>query len=201
MSRPSVIVIGTGRSGTSTIARILHEKLGVCMGHYFKIQKRGGTHEDYMAHAFNRMVSDGSLSAKAWLSIMSKCHNEHWACKRWGAKDPWFLYWPMSKLRWLNPGLIVRTWRPKQDVVASWLALRRHWDREEPTREKEDHFEKLYDDREMLAKEIEEFSGLNVLTIRFDRQLSDEEIAIKISQKMSTIEQNQCASVPIGELV
>jgi len=29
------LVIGTGRSGTSTVARVLHEKLNVFMGYHF----------------------------------------------------------------------------------------------------------------------------------------------------------------------
>ena len=60
MTGPSVIVVGTGRSGTSSVARILHEKLEVCMGHHLKMQAPGGAYEDYLAHGLNRMVAANS---------------------------------------------------------------------------------------------------------------------------------------------
>ena len=31
----SYLVVGTGRSGTSTVARVMHEKLGISMGNEF----------------------------------------------------------------------------------------------------------------------------------------------------------------------
>ena len=179
MTSPSVIVVGTGRSGTSTVARILHERLGVCMGHHMKMQSPGGAYEDYLAHGLNRMIVATALSAGEWLRVMSNCHEK---CERWGAKDPWFLYWPISELHRLNPALIVRTWRSREKVTHSWLEVRRLRDLQEPPGMRA-HFEQLYDDREDRAESLKK-QGFNVMTIRFDQQLSDEEIATQISGRL-----------------
>lgn len=181
MTRPSVIVVGTGRSGTSSVARILHERLGVCMGHHLKMQHPGGAYEDYLAHGLNRMVAANVLSATEWLRVMSECHGK---CESWGAKDPWFFYWTPEQLRFLSPVLVVRTWRSREEVTVSWLEMRRRCDSKEPPSEMRKHFELLYDDRELRAKALEQQNGLDVMTIKFDRLLSDDEIASQISERM-----------------
>lgn len=177
MTHPAAIVIGPGRSGTSTVARILHEQLGVCMGHYLKMQLPGGAYEDYLAHGLTRMLVADALTAEEWLRVMSESHGHH----SWGAKDPWFLYWSVGQLKQLDPGLVIRTWRSRDQVVRSWLHLRARCDRKEPPPQAAAHFERLWDDRERRADQVEA-NSFNVLRISFDEQRTDGEVVTAIRE-------------------
>ena len=49
LSSPTVLVTGPGRCGSSTVARILHENIGICMGHYLRTgdeQNPKGSYEE-----------------------------------------------------------------------------------------------------------------------------------------------------------
>jgi hypothetical protein len=65
MQLQSILVVGTGRCGTSTVARVLHEQLGVCMGSRFReadANNPRGFYEDLDAlEANQRLLAGGSL--------------------------------------------------------------------------------------------------------------------------------------------
>jgi hypothetical protein len=72
-----IIVVGTGRSGTSTVSRILHENLGVCMGHFLRHHKHHDYYEDLLAHSLNRMLagfSGAKLDVLDWQVSLVKAH-------------------------------------------------------------------------------------------------------------------------------
>jgi len=81
-----ILVIGTGRSGTSMVAGMLNQ-LGVKMGEKFMPADRNnpyGTFEDYELFQINWRVADKSLEPDALEPLLKKrCENDIW-----GFKDP-----------------------------------------------------------------------------------------------------------------
>ena len=123
---PAVIVIGTGRSGSSTIAQVLHEDIGICMGHYLQHRESnamGGQYEDVHAHSLNRMVVGGEMIVEDWLKYTRQQHEDR-LCEAWGVKDHWMTYWTIEALQWLKPSLIIWARRPIVETIDSWMALK-----------------------------------------------------------------------------
>ena len=57
--QPAIIVLGSGRSGTSTVARLCHTRIGVCMGHVLKQGdplNPNGYYEDWISHSMIQMM-------------------------------------------------------------------------------------------------------------------------------------------------
>lgn len=171
--RPEVVVVGTGRSGTSTVARILHERIGVCMGHYLKSPGSAnpeGYYEDYLEHGLMLMVAQDITGIDELMRCVSQSHKD---CERWGFKDPWFIHLPQQAMKMINPRVVIRTWRPLEATVKSWM-------RKEITagrmvdEDKADKFSKICLQREMMMDE--KLDIFDVLTIRFDKQIPDGEI-------------------------
>jgi hypothetical protein len=179
VAHPTAIVVGTGRSGTSTTARILHE-MGICMGHHLKMAK-DGHHEDYLAHGLNLMICYGSVTPARWLQVMSDSHAN---CKRWGAKDPWFLYWSHEYLKQLAPQLIIRTWRPIEESIASWARVRTAIGKKDVD-ELRPRVRQLYLDRERRADELQAANGLNMIRISFAERLTDDDIRAQIEEGLA----------------
>lgn len=170
-----IIVVGTGRSGTSTVARILHEKLGVCMGHFLRIHTVHDYYEDLLAHALNRMLGDHNISVLDWRLALAKAHMN---CDDWGFKDPYFLYAPVDAIKKIQPRLFVRTWRSMDETVDSWIRHNKKIGGKGSIQHNKIHFSRVCLEREMLMDW--KLEGYPVVEIRFDRRLSDEEIADKI---------------------
>lgn len=171
--RPEVVIVGTGRSGTSTVARILHERVGVCMGHFLKSPNAAnpqGFYEDYLEHGLMLMVTQDIIGIDELMRCVSDSHND---CKLWGFKDPWFIHLPQQAMKAINPRVVIRTWRPIEDTVKSWM-------RKEITigriadKDKADKFSKVCIQREKMMDE--KFDIFDVLTIRFNKQIPDDEI-------------------------
>lgn len=123
LKRPTVIVVGTGRSGTSTVAKILHEDLGICMGHFLKPggpANPDGFYEDFLSHGLVRMLRTNDLAPETYLSVMNESHKD---CRFWGAKDPWFLYTSKEVRRELKPALCIICERDFKQTMNSWAKL------------------------------------------------------------------------------
>ncbi len=121
-----------------------------------------------------RLVLEEAIDLDELMRCVSKSHD---ACPKWGFKDPWFLELPMRAMEMIDPGLIVRTWRPLEATVSSWLRKQILIGR--PATETEaEQFAQTCLHREQL---MDERLGLfNVLRIRFDRQVADDEIEAAI---------------------
>ncbi len=178
--KPNVLIVGSGRSGTSTVARICHEKLGICMGHYLKpgdYMNPSGYYEDYVSHGLVRAMADGSYSAGVYLEIMNGFHAN---CLSWGAKDPWFLYCPEKTIREITPKLCIVTTRDIESTVKSWLKkwYNKHPDKE-PPQEIIDHYTNLSETRQNAALEIHKLWP-NTITLDFTNRMEEDEIITKI---------------------
>jgi len=84
------IVVGTGRSGTSTVARILHEKLNVFMGERLKSAdgfNPQGYYEDEEFKSLDMSFHDDGLAEKDWLrGVLNLIEKRNAMGKRWGFK-------------------------------------------------------------------------------------------------------------------
>ncbi len=190
---PSVLVMGTGRSGTSTIAQVLNEKMGVCMGHYLhhrESQEWGGQYEDIVAHAISRMVVNDGFDPGHWLKHVQHVHRDH-GCKLWGVKDPWFTLWGSDSLEAVSPSLIIWARRPIDETVESWIRLRvrrsERYKSESPSDEKitewRSELRELCLERYEGAYDISQ-NGFNSIAIDMtsERRVSDEELMATIKE-------------------
>lgn len=119
-----VIVLGCPRSGTSTVARILHTKLGVCMGHIFRApddRNPEGYYEDkVMAKALDGLRR-GGITPSMWRLIMAVEHEEANCDKEFvGVKHPLYSLIAASTIEKLGFRRVIVTKRePKEDVINS----------------------------------------------------------------------------------
>ncbi len=172
-----IIVVGTGRSGTSTVSRILHENLGVCMGHFFRLHTIHDFYEDLFSHGLNRMLGDRNMSVIDWQHCMARIHMK---CEHWGFKDPHFLYVSPSAIKTIGPRFFVRTWRPLEQTVESWLRHNKRLGGRGDTPDTRIHFHRICVEREMLMDwKLKDYPTLR---ISFDsaERLTDKEIEDKI---------------------
>lgn len=110
-----ILVVGPGRSGTSAVARYLHEH-GVSMG-----ERLVPDHwEDAEFHWLNQGRLIGRLGKPAWLAGVKSLIKQR--KEPWGLKDPRVAeivdeYLPLLDAR------IIRCRRPFKDVVASCMRV------------------------------------------------------------------------------
>ena len=114
--RKIVLVMGPPRSGTSVTARILHEKLGVCMGHNLVQGNPGnpkGFYEDF------KYVS--AIARKDLQELCNALYVGH-GCEVIGIKSPELAFFNVGLLA---PNLIIRTVRPALYIAQSLVRYRR----------------------------------------------------------------------------
>lgn len=116
----TVFVVGTGRSGTSTIARLLHERLNVSMGGRFRAvddQNPDGYYEDLDFKEANEKALNGKMRVPVFVETI-----EHLASQRtgkWGLKDPRLCYLLGFYLRLMPDAVVIRTRRELSAVAES----------------------------------------------------------------------------------
>ena len=103
-----VLVVGPPRSCTSVTARILHEKLGVCMGHDLVPGNAGNPLGFYEDFKYVGLIKE----RKVWNLLSVLDHG----CEYVGVKSPELAY---VNLEVLNPWKVVRTRRPLAGIAAS----------------------------------------------------------------------------------
>jgi hypothetical protein len=128
------MVLGTGRSGTSEVAEILHEELGVHMGSAFHMPDEfnpRGYYEDREAQAehlaFYMAYLDEISDKKAW-DIWLKRFDTFLAKKQepWGLKDPGVVDIPRLAEQYfhLNPRYIICE-RDREDTIGSLMRFKK----------------------------------------------------------------------------
>lgn len=173
-----ILVMGVGRSGTSTVARILHTRLGVCMGHHKDLEKPAeglpnGSYEDLEMLKVTRNLVGGnwatsnwknsdSITTDDWLKSFS-VHDVFSSCRkpRIGCKVTHLAALTPKQVIEINPSLVIRTYRPKHLVVASLKHYR--------YRQKED-WEVFYDVRETSMDKLEEETSIPFYIVEFGEE-------------------------------
>ena len=133
MRHPDIVVVGTGRSGTSFCSYVLQERLGVCMAHqWFPSTKEvaggypykvGAYEEISMLLLTGRFIRRFERRKAEWLSTFALLHRK---CSGLVGIKQWRL--AMAKAEhWehIRPRLVVRTFRPEAPTVASMVRYRR----------------------------------------------------------------------------
>ena len=180
MRNPDVIVTGVGRSGTSTVSRILVQKLGVCMGHQFHrpapFQPLGSFEDTKMVGVGQRITGGfpfekhAKLSAEDWLKQFKSLHR-NCTSKLIGVKSPHLSGCTLEDWNVIKPRIIFRTWRPKELVLASmnkWRNPGLDWSR-------------YIDERETNMDAVFTVVDAPVCMILFDHQVADESLESEIS--------------------
>lgn len=125
MTQPTVLIVGPGRSGTSTVARLCHEKIGISMGRFLKPGDEfnpEGYYEDYVSHGLIRNMAAGVMSPEVYLQIWEDLYWDDYP-EPWGVKDPWLLYLPDDILSKLTPKLAIFCSRNTDDVTRSFMRI------------------------------------------------------------------------------
>jgi len=180
LRQPAVVVVGSGRCGTSSVAQLCHKELGISMGIYLKHGDElnpDGYYEDLISHALVRAMVAGdnrTYCPEMYLQIMNALHKEDLA---WGVKDPWFLYLSRDYLIRLKPKLCVIATRDLDSTVRSWLKV---WRAEnnmvtDPPKNVVDYYKQLTLDREAKTYMLQQIWP-NIVTIDFTKHVPDEEI-------------------------
>ncbi len=111
-----IIVLGPGRCGTSTVARLLHNNLRINMGNRFKEPDQSnpnGFYEDLDFRDLNHATLNGNCSnfEKELAQLINNCRGQ------WGVKDPricdlwrWYRKYPAQYIVCTRrPQLIVKS--------------------------------------------------------------------------------------------
>lgn len=119
---PFALVLGCERSGTSAVARVLHE-LGFCMGHDFPPADKDnpeGYFEDRSMRTPSFRFAANSINGEAWLQSLEQAHAP-FRCEApgWGVKHPALSNASPWAIKRLEPVLLVITTRKLELVVAS----------------------------------------------------------------------------------
>lgn len=171
----SYLVVGTGRSGTSTTARILHEKLNIFMGDEFvpaNDTNKAGFYEDLGFYRFNNDFLNNNTTYGRWLWHMLKfIEDRRKLGKPWGIKYsrmPNIMGFYLSLID--NP-LIIYCYRDVSQVIKSLKRCYGHDDQ---------RAKNLYYGRTEIIKRL--LKGRGYLKIDFSNKLSDEEIITRINE-------------------
>lgn len=174
-----ILVVGTGRSGTSALARCLHE-LGICMGHKFidpdGANPKGYWEDMYARHLFDFVLGEQIIDGVDWRRTVEKEHLK-FDCKanQIGVKHPLLCQFSDEVLDDINPEYIFWATRNREDTIKSIMdyKARRGLDRI-PEHERfvpREKAAKLVDSR--LAKLTERIGPREHTKIDFTRHISD----------------------------
>lgn len=174
------LVVGTGRSGTSTTARILHEHFGIFMGEKFDSPNKvcpEGPWEDLEFMDLNGRLMNGECKLDSWMRQLEELINKRNAYhEKWGMKDPRIGYLLGLYLAVIRSPIIIHASR-RPDLVIESLTKAFGFDKE--------WAKELYITR---AKRIENLLLYHrYITINYDIFKTDEEIINELSIKMNAL--------------
>ena len=170
------LVLGVGRCGTSTVARILHTKLNVNMGDSLSPPDEAnplGGYEDLDISKPNKLFVSGHITFPYWNRLIcdlltQKASRGIW----WGIKDPTMCHLIGMYLERLPAPKLVRCERPRTLVIPSLMKWYGFTGSEAQL---------LYDSRRVALDRL--LVGRDVLTINFDTKVLDEEIECRLKAK------------------
>jgi hypothetical protein len=173
------IVIGTGRSGSSTVARVLRNKMDVFMGYRFREpddRNPSGYWEDVDICSPNWKFLNGKITYGEWIeAIFSTVNDRVNMGIPWGFKDPDATHFLGLYLSFFKKPKIIRCVRKKELVVPSLMRCFGHTEAEASD---------IVDMKEMILDNI--LSEKSYLSIHFDEQKkTDDKIMNEIRGKFN----------------
>lgn len=169
----SVLVFGVGRSGTSTVARILHGRLGICMGQRFRNPDQNnpqGYFEDLDLKHLNDQFLRGVLNFPAWHNCVLNELSQPWRQNYWGFKDPRLCELGGFYLSLIEDTKVIRCDRNRNQVFMSMQSAY-NWS--------ENECHEIIDRRTALLDNM--LSERSHLTIDFSTKKSDSELMSQIA--------------------
>jgi len=176
------LVVGPGRCGSSTVARLLHEHFGVCMGYDFlppdQDQNPDGNYEDMHIVQIHKALILGHLNYREWIfNLQQIIYNRVTKKKPWGLKDPimsYFISW------WITffddcPRII----RCKRDEKLVLKSMEKAWDEVNHIEEAKS----LYKGREWCISHTLQYFPHLVVDFGTKKKISDKTI-IKMIEDM-----------------
>lgn len=167
-----IFVMGTGRSGTSTVARLLHTEFDVCMGQRFRDPDEFnpmGYYEDLDLKNLNEQFLSGTLTFPAFATALENELMHPWRRNtNWGLKDPRLCELGGFYFAQLDP-IVIRCTRSKEQVVASLQKCYGY---------AEDVASKIFEGRENALDNL--LRHRHVKLISFDQLKSDEQVGEEI---------------------
>ena len=174
-----ILVTGTGRSGTSTVAKVLHEH-GISMGNSFAQSDQhdsGYSYEDLECRKLNAMFLRNDMNYMEYLEKLCEYGRKRSAEGKWGVKHPATCYVLGIYLQVFSP-IVIRCTRDKEMVVKSCMRCYNF------TREKA---EKLYDNWTVMLDSV--LARMEHLEIDFTERVTEDEIWSKISDYLDNGQQ------------
>lgn len=176
MSHNPYIVIGTGRSGSSTVARVLHNKMDVFMGYEFRKtdeNNSSGYWEDVEFAGPNWRLLNGKITYPKWIKdIFAVIDRRVNLNVPWGFKDPDATHFLGLYLSFFEAPRIVRCSRDKELVVSSLMRCFGYT---------EEHASTVHRRKEWILDNL--LSERNHLVIHFGEQWVDDESIIRVIQE------------------
>lgn len=122
----AILVVGTGRSGTTTVARILHEELGYNMGENFCLDTNKDKHcyEEDLLYSIDTSFINGTVSLPVWEKVVASKIEANYQRygEQWGFKSPTLSYTLPLWLPYFNTlPIIIWANRTPSLVVASFM--------------------------------------------------------------------------------
>lgn len=175
--RDPYLVVGTGRSGTSTVAGILHNDMDIFMGHEFvsaNYTNPDGFWEDLEFYEPNTAFIVGAINFAEWKKEIAAIISVRWEMdKSWGFKESKIAVLLGFYLGFFKNPKIIRCERKKELVISSLMRCYEH------SKKKATAF---WHTRETLLDNT--LSGKDCLTIHFgEDRVSDTEIIDSIEKK------------------
>lgn len=172
---PDVLVAGVGRSGTSTVARILHDHLGVCMGDQLPPPDSSHPEGNYelglMTEATRRLVRDSDF-AYFW-----KRWNRAHGCGNTlvGFKNAYLAELAPRAWAIIAPTLIVLATRDRQSILPSLL----RWSNHDAA-----YWNARIDVREEGLQRLRAKPPCQIVEIDFNERRTDDEVADALGAQM-----------------
>lgn len=173
MRGPDIIVVGVGRSGTSTIARLLQTELSVQMAYNHEYKPwndlKGSFEEQKMIPLSYALVEIPKQKTDEWLAKYNALYK---TSKFRGIKQTCLSLLRRDQWENINPRLVIRTFRPKDITVASLIKWR--WNDRE-------YWEDFYDQREgCMQTQLDHSHKFPVLRINFTAEKFSDEYLLDI---------------------
>lgn len=116
-----MIVTGVGRSGTSAVARVIHDQIGIPLALRQDTELFTEYFEDDDWHVANRRFVEGEITYNVWKRSVEILCDDRAHLPRWGFKDPrcskiiglYATMFPRATIVWCD--------RDLEDVEKSWV--------------------------------------------------------------------------------
>ncbi len=118
-----ILVTGTGRSGTSTVAKVLHEH-GISMGTSFRASNQhdsGCTYEDLECKRINAMFLRHEINYNEYIEKLCVYGKQRGRNGEWGVKHPEICYVIGIYLQVFSP-IVIRCNKERENVVEECIA-------------------------------------------------------------------------------